>query len=419
MSGHYRMLLGVVLGAGVGLAANALGADNALGAALLFTATNVAQHVGTIFLRLLFLLVIPMLFSAIVIGISGLDLKGLGRVGARTLLYTVVFSLIAVLLGMFLVTVVKPGAGVSDGVRKLALSTNLSNIPKAPSGTAGEMLAAMFPDNPVKAAANGDMLGVILFSVLFGVAVARTDTPGVKQLKDVIQGVYDVTMTLVGWVLKLAPIGVFALLYAMTAKLGLELLRQILTYVLVVLGALAIHLFVVYGFAVKFLAKRDPIQFFKDIRLALATAFATSSSSATLPTALKVAEENLKLPPQVARFVLTAGSAMNQNGTALFEGVTVLFLAQVFGVDLSLPQQFVIMCICVLAGIGTAGIPAGSLPVIAMILGMFGIPPEGIGLILGVDRILDMSRTTLNVAGDLAAATYVARFEERRPEGSG
>jgi DAACS family dicarboxylate/amino acid:cation (Na+ or H+) symporter len=145
--------------------------------------------------------------------------------------------------------------------------------------------------------------------------------------------------------------------------------------------------------------------------LAAITAFSTASSNATLPTALKVAEENLRLPPNVARFVLTAGASMNQNGTALFEGVTVLFLAQLFGVHLSLQEQLVVMFICVLGGVGTAGVPAGSLPVIAMILGMFRIPPEGLGLILGVDRLLDMCRTTLNVVGDLAAAVYVARGE--------
>ena len=153
------------------------------------------------------------------------------------------------------------------------------------------------------------------------------------------------------------------------------------------------------------------MQFFRDVRMAAITAFSTASSNATLPTALKVAEENLRLPPNVARFVLTAGASMNQNGTALFEGVTVLFIAQLFGVHLSLQEQLVVMFICVLGGIGTAGVPAGSLPVIAMILGMFRIPPEGLGLILGVDRLLDMCRTTLNVVGDLAAAVYVARGE--------
>jgi DAACS family dicarboxylate/amino acid:cation (Na+ or H+) symporter len=178
----------------------------------------------------------------------------------------------------------------------------------------------------------------------------------------------------------------------------------------VVLG-LGLHLFVVYGLSVRFLSGLSPLKFFSDIRLALATAFSTASSNATLPTALRVADENLKLPSHVSRFVLTAGATMNQNGTALFEGVTVLFLAQAYGVELDLGRQFVVMIICVLAGIGTAGVPAGSLPVIAMILTMLGIPAEGIGIVLGVDRFLDMCRTTVNVAGDLAAAVFVAKGE--------
>ena len=172
-------------------------------------------------------------------------------------------------------------------------------------------------------------------------------------------------------------------------------------------------MFGVYSASVWLLGGRRPLRFFADVRLAMATAFATASSSATLPTAIKVAEENLKLPPSVARFVLTAGSAMNQNGTALFEGVTVLFLAQLFDVPLSFEQQLTVMVICILGGIGTAGVPAGSLPVIAMILAMFRIPVEGLGLILGVDRLLDMCRTTLNVTGDLAAAVFVARDAQK------
>jgi len=186
----------------------------------------------------------------------------------------------------------------------------------------------------------------------------------------------------------------------------------------VVLLGLGLHMFVVYSLSVRFFGGRNPVQFFRDVRMAAITAFSTASSNATLPTALKVAEENLRLPPNVARFVLTAGASMNQNGTALFEGVTVLFIAQLFGVHLSLQEQLVVMFICVLGGIGTAGVPAGSLPVIAMILGMFRIPPEGLGLILGVDRLLDMCRTTLNVVGDLAAAVYVARGEPVEERGA-
>jgi DAACS family dicarboxylate/amino acid:cation (Na+ or H+) symporter len=218
-------------------------------------------------------------------------------------------------------------------------------------------------------------------------------------------------MRLVGMVISLAPYGVAALLFTLTAQLGYEVLLSLGRYVGVVLLALAIHQFVVYSLAVRFLGGMSPLRFFRGIQDAMLTAFSTASSNATLPTALKVAEEELQLPPQVARFVLTIGSTANQNGTALFEGVTVLFLAQFYGVELSLGQQLLVTGVCILGGIGTAGVPAGSLPVIVAILGMVGVPAEGIGMILGVDRLLDMCRTTLNVTGDLAAAVVVSRGE--------
>jgi DAACS family dicarboxylate/amino acid:cation (Na+ or H+) symporter len=226
-------------------------------------------------------------------------------------------------------------------------------------------------------------------------------------------------MTLIGMVISLAPIGVAALLFTLTAQLGWEILFQLARYVLVVLLALAIHQFVVYSAAVRLLGGMSPLRFFRAVQPAMLTAFSTASSNATLPTALKVAEENLRLPPQVSRFVLTIGATANQNGTALFEGVTVLFLAQFYGIDLALGQQALVLLICILGGIGTAGVPAGSIPVVALILGMVGVPVEGIGLILGVDRFLDMCRTTLNVTGDLAAAVVVSRGEPAVPAGGG
>ena len=222
-------------------------------------------------------------------------------------------------------------------------------------------------------------------------------------------------MRLIGLVIACAPVGVAALLFNLTAQLGYEILQQLAIYVIVVLLALAIHQFVVYSLAVKLLGGMSPLAFFKGIQEAMVTAFSTSSSNATLPTALRVAEEKLHLPPSASRFVLTIGATMNQNGTALFEGVTVLFLAQFYGIELSLAQQAMVVGICILGGIGTAGVPSGSIPVVAMILGLVGIPVEGIGLILGVDRFLDMCRTVLNVSGDLAAAVVVSRGEESAP----
>jgi DAACS family dicarboxylate/amino acid:cation (Na+ or H+) symporter len=410
MKAHQKMLLGIVVGTVAGLIAHAAADDAAW---LTWLVTNITQPLGRIFIRLLLMLVIPLLFSALVIGVCELDLKQLGRLGARTLGYTVVFSSLAVLLGLLLVNVIQPGAGFSEEARAAARNnpSALKAAPTPASTSPVSLIVNMVPDNPIRTAADGDVIGLIIFSLIFGAGLALTQTPGSLKLRETIQGLYDVMMRLIDGVLKLAPFGVAALLFSVMAQLGAEVLQHVLKYVAVVLLALGLHMFGVYSLSVRFLSGRNPVAFFRDIRLAMVTAFSTASSSATLPTALKVAEENLKLPRHVSRFVLTAGAAMNQNGTALFEGVTVLFLAQVYGVPLSLGDQAIIMFICVLAGIGTAGVPAGSLPVVLMILGLFKIPTEGIGLILGVDRFLDMCRTTLNVSGDLAAALYVARGE--------
>jgi DAACS family dicarboxylate/amino acid:cation (Na+ or H+) symporter len=258
---------------------------------------------------------------------------------------------------------------------------------------------------------DGDMLAVMVFALLLGAGIAATRTEYARRFEEVLQGVYEVAMRLLSTVILVAPIGVACLTFTLTARLGYDILFQLGAYVLTVLIALAIQQFVVYPISVAWLGGMNPIAFFRGIRTAMLTAFSTASSNATLPTSLAVAERELKLPSHVSRFVLTVGSTANQNGTALFEGVTVLFLAQFYGVTLTLAQQFTVVFICILGGIGTAGVPAGSLPVVAMILGMVGIPVEGIGMILGVDRLLDMCRTTLNVTGDLAAAVVVARGE--------
>jgi DAACS family dicarboxylate/amino acid:cation (Na+ or H+) symporter len=409
MVSHRKMVGALVLGAGLGIVANlAAGGAPWLDAVV----RNFAQPVGQLFIRLLFMLVIPLLFSALVLGVADLELRHLGRLGARMLGYTVVVSGISVLIGVALVDLLGPGRGLPAAVRELGRGAAAIKPAALPAGEGfSAVVLALVPDNPVKAAANGDLIGVIVFAILFGIALSAAESDGSKRLRDVLQGLYDVSMKLVEGVLKLAPVGVAALMFVMTARLGPAVIRPIAAYVGVVVLGLAIHLFIVYSLSVRFFGGMSPRRFFSGSRLAMVTAFSTASSSATLPTALRVAEENLGLPRHVARFVLTAGSAMNQNGSALFEGVTVLFIAQVYGVELSLAQQTVAAAICVLAGIGTAGIPAASLPFVAMILGVLGIPPEGIGLVIGVDRLLDMCRTTVNVVGDLAAAVYVARGE--------
>jgi dicarboxylate/amino acid:cation (Na+ or H+) symporter, DAACS family len=409
MPSHRKILAGAVIGIALGLAANLLAGF----APWLRTFTDdVAQPVGQLFIRLLFMLVVPLLFSALVVGVGDLAPGQLGKLGARMLGYTVVVSILAVAIGMALVNLIGPGRGMPPEVVELARrGAKVQAAPVPAGGTAGAILLALVPDNPVKAAAAGDLLGLMFFSVLFGIALARTPSEGAAALRRGIGGLYDVSMTLIGWVLKLAPVGVAALLFVTTARLGAAVLRPVAAYVGVVVLGLALHMFVVYSVSVKLFGGMSPRRFFEGSRLAMVTAFSTASSSATLPTSLRVAEESLGLPRHVARFVLTAGSTLNQNGSALFEGVTVLFLAQVYGVELSLGRELLVVGIAVFAGVGTAGIPAATLPFIAMILGIVGVPIEGIGLVLGVDRFLDMCRTTVNVVGDLAAAVYVGRGE--------
>ncbi|HEX6851429.1 MAG TPA: dicarboxylate/amino acid:cation symporter [Candidatus Polarisedimenticolaceae bacterium] len=414
---HTRMLIGGAAGVSMGLAAHAFLGDSP---GLAWTLANVAQPAGQIFLRLLFMLVIPLIFSALILGVAGLgDLRHLGRVGLKTLAYTVVVSTIAVLLGIFLVHVLRPGEGLSEQARTRLMETasqRASGLTTAAAPKTGiDLLVQIVPSNPFKAAAEGDMLAVMFFSLMMGIGVAVVRTDAARRFEEAVQGLYDVTMRLIGMVIALAPIGIAALLFSMTATLGAEVILQLARYVGVVLLALVIHQFVVYALSVKLLGGMSPIAFYRGIDEAMLTAFSTASSNATLPTALRVAQDNLKLPAHVSRFVLTIGSTANQNGTALYEGVTVLFLAQFYGVDLSFGDQALVVSICILAGIGTAGIPGGSLPVIAMILKLVHVPTEGIGLILGVDRFLDMCRTTLNVTGDLAAAVVVSRGEEAPP----
>jgi DAACS family dicarboxylate/amino acid:cation (Na+ or H+) symporter len=361
------------------------------------------------------MLVIPLIVSALALGVAGLsDLRALGRIGLKTLVYTVCVSAIAVLIGVALVNTLRPGDGLSPEL-KARLATQAATVPAAANSSAGlggtDFFVALVPSNSVKAMADGDMLAVMVFALFLGIGLAVTRTDAARAFERALEGLYDVTMRLLGIVIEVAPVGVACLLFTLTARLGLDVLRQLGAYVLVVLLGLAIHQFGVYSLTVAWLGRMSPWRFFRGVRAPMLTAFSTASSNATLPTSLLAAEEELHLPPQVSRFVLTIGSTANQNGTALFEGVTVLFLAQFYGVPLSLAQQVTVVLVCILGGIGTAGVPAGSIPVVVMILGLVGVPAEGIGMIMGVDRFLDMCRTTLNVTGDLAAAVVVSRGE--------
>ncbi|MDP2037896.1 MAG: dicarboxylate/amino acid:cation symporter, partial [Ignavibacteria bacterium] len=255
------------------------------------------------------------------------------------------------------------------------------------------------------------LLSIMFFALIFGIAMTVSDREKIEPLTKVLQSVYDVVMKIIDFAMKLAPYGVAALVFSTASQLGFQIIGMLLKYVLVVMAALTIHFFITYGVIIKYAVKKNPKEFFKNLSEVILTAFSTSSSNATLPTSIRVSVEKLKLDKDIANFVLTIGSTANQNGTALYEGITVLFLAQFYGIDLSIAQQLLVVFLSILAGVGTAGVPGGSLPLVVMVLQTVGIPAEGIGIILGVDRILDMSRTVVNVGGDIVLASWVDATE--------
>ena len=413
---HTQMLVGFLIGLTGGLIVNlTMGADAGW---VQWLTANVTGPVGQIFLRLLFMLVMPLLFSALVVGVAEMgDLKLLGRAGGRTLMLTILMSGLAVIIGLVMVNVFRPGDGVEPGLAQQLLAQGadgaaaiVGSAPAELSG-AGDFLLGLIPSNVFTAAAGNEILAVMVFALFFGIGLVMVKSPATDRLQEAIQGLFEVMMTLINLVIKLAPLAVACLMFNLAALFGWDLLIRLSAFAGVALVAMAIHMFVVYPLVIWGLGKMSPLAFFRGVREPMVVAFASSSSNATLPVALNAADEELTLPRRIARFVLTVGATANQNGTALFEGVTVLFLAQFFGIDLSIGQQALVMLVCILGGIGTAGVPSGSLPVIAMILAMVGVPPEGIALVLGVDRFLDMCRTVLNVTGDLVIATVVSRGE--------
>jgi len=399
-----RMLAGLAVGLVLGLLAHALAGDAAWLGSLL---TNVLDPAGRIFLGLFFMLMIPLVASSLAIAVSEFgDVRAFGRVGVKTFAYTIAVSTISVLIGVGLVNAFQPGAG-SEGLRELARDTGIQAAQQA-SGV--DFVVNLVPRNVVRSMADNDLLALMVFALFLGAGIAVTRTSAARQFEAALRGLYEIVMSLMVMVLRVAPYGIAILVFTIAARLGGEV-SALGYYVAIVVLGLALHQFGVYSLSVWLLGGMSPLRFFRAVRTPMLTAFSTASSAATLPTALVAADQELRLPPRVSRFVLTLGSTANQNGTALFEGVTVLFLAQIYAVPLSLAQQVMVVFICILGGIGTAGVPAGSLPVIVMILGLIGIPADAIGIVFGVNAFLDMCRTTVNVTGDLAAAVVVARGE--------
>ena len=412
---HTKILLGLLVGAVLGISANVFIG----GKSPLVEGVNhyVAGPAGQIFLRLLFMIVIPLVFASISLGVAGLgDLKRVGRVGAKAIGYFLASTALAATLGLIIVSIVRPGERIPESTRVELMQTYStdasSKVEAAATSDFGiQTLVNIVPRNPVKAAADLDMLGIIFFGMIFGAALTMISPEKAKPMLAVLEGLNDAVIKIVEMAMRLAPYGVAALIFGVTSRFGFDVVRLLGWYVMVVLGSLLLHVFINISAIIRFLIGMSPWKFFGRIRAALITAFSTSSSSATLPTALATAEENLGIPTQIAGFVLPLGSTMCMNGTALFEGITVITLAQAFGVHLGLGQMIAVMVMSVITAVGAAGVPGGSIPLLVGVLTMFGVPAEGIAIVLGVDRILDMSRTTVNVCGDLSATAWVAKAE--------
>jgi len=413
MKQHHKLFIALVAGGVLGIIFHRFGAVDAIS----FISREVLHPVGQIFLRMIFMIVVPMVFSALVLGVLQLG-QGhlLANVARKTLAYTILASSISVLIAITLVNVLKPGVGFQINPEAIEQQAgSVTDIKKNSSETKpfSQIIVELIPKNPIESATkalSGEMLQLMVFALFFGIAlslVLRKNQEG--PLVGFLEQVFEVCMKVVDFAMKLAPFGVFAIVFNTAFKHGEGFIASLLFYVLVVVAGLLIQQFVVYTALLKYAAGKNPVEFFKKCREVYLYAFSTASSNATLPKALETAEKDLKLPPQISRFVLTIGSTANQNGTALFEGVTVLFLAQVYGIPLDFSQQATVVLMSILAGIGTAGVPGGSLPLIMILLQQVGIPPEGLGLILGADRFLDMCRTTLNVSGDLVIAAVVSK----------
>jgi DAACS family dicarboxylate/amino acid:cation (Na+ or H+) symporter len=412
---HTKIMLGLVIGAALGILAN-----NTLGGAHPLVAginKYVAGPIGQIFLRMLFMIVVPLIFASISLGVAGLgDLRRVGRIGAKALTYFLVTTALATSLGLVVVRVVRPGERISTETRTSLMETYAgdasSRVEAAATSNFGiETLVNIVPRNPVKSAVDLEMLSLIFFGLIFGAALTMIAAEKAKPMIGFLQALNDVVIKIVGMAMYLAPIGVTALIFGVTSRFGFELLKLLSWYVATVIGALVIHMAVTNSVLVRVLGGMSPAKFYSRIRGALVTAFSTSSSAAALPTTIATAEQNLGVPPQIAGFVLPLGSTMCMNGTALFEGVTVITLAQAFNVELSLGQMVAVMIMSVLTAVGAAGVPGGSIPLLVGVMAMFGVPAEGIAIILGIDRILDMSRTCVNVCGDLVCTTYIGRSE--------
>ena len=378
------------------------------------------EPVGSAFIRALTMVVIPLVVASLIVGAASLgDITKLGRIGAKTFGYYMLTTALAVIIGLALSNIFTPGSGVPESTRDELASQfqgdaqeKMSIAAEAPSLV--DVVLGMIPRNPVRAAANFELLPLILFSVVFGAAISTLPEEKKRLTLGVFDGINDASMIVIGWIMKIAPYAVFALIASVTAQFGVDLLASLLKYSLVIIAGLMLHMYGTIGMMVRLAARANPFEFFKRTAPVAIFGFSTSSSSATLPVTIRTAESQLGVSKEVSSFVLPLGATINMDGTALYQAVAVMFIAQIYGIPMSLSAQATVVLTATLASIGTAGVPSAGLITLIIVLqsvGLGGQVEAGIALILGVDRILDMLRTSVNVTGDLSCAAFVARTE--------
>ena len=409
-----KIVVGLVAGVVIGAVANALQMvwlQNLLGA---------IQPFGTAWIQMITMVVIPLVVASLMLGTASLgDLRKLGRIGGKTIAYYMTTTAMAVMIGLLVSNVVKPGGRIDEATRE-GLASQFEGDAQASMDMAEnapgivETLLRIIPRNPVRAAADLDLLPLIFFTIVFAAAVSTLATKQREAVLNFFDGINQASMVIIDWVMKLAPYAVFALLAAIVGRFGLDLLRSLLVYSLVVVGGLFLHVAITYTSAVRFLARMKPSDFFKSISAVPLVAFSTSSSNATLPLTMEIAEDNLGISKPVSSFVLPLGATINMDGTALYQAVAVMFIAQIYGIPLGIGAQLTVVLTATLASIGAAGVPSAGIITLIIVLNSVGLGAHvqaGIALILGVDRILDMIRTAVNVTGDLSCASVIAVSE--------
>lgn len=414
MALHWQILIAIVLAVLAGLWS---GKD---GGILGISFYAVYAFIGTLFLNALKMIIVPLITASIITGVAGIgDSENLGRLGGKTILFYAVSSLLAILIGLALVNIVEPGiangqpvgASLNLDANDPALIAVMEKVEGRSASDITDVFIRMVPTNIMEAAAEGQMLGLITFCLLFGFFMTRLDGKTGNTMRNFWQELFDIMMLITMWVMKFAPIGVFGLVAKTVAATGFMSFMPLLAFFLTVFAALMLHAFVVLPILLKTLGGVNPVSFMKKMSPVMLTAFSTASSSATLPLTVETMEKEVGVSNKVTSFVLPLGATINMDGTALYECVAAMFIAQAYGLDLSYVQQFTIVLVALLTSIGVAGIPAASLVAITVILGVMGLPLEGLGLLLVTDRILDMIRTAVNVFSDSCGTVIIARTE--------